>query len=384
MKKLAFNVLTVLFTIVFSISLTASPSVEPKKDYKKTVKKEFTISQDGEVRIENSYGKVSINPTGGNEVVIEVTIKVDKSSESKAEEFFEKVNIEFSNSRAMVSAETQIGNNKDNSWKSWFKPKNWGSNNNNYSIDYEVWMPSTCKLDLTNKYGNISVGDLDNDANVTLKYGDGIMQDIKGNFKLDLGYGDLKIGHTEDMDLNIKYGEFRCKSGHAIDCDSKYSDIYIDKAERLDSESGYDDFFIGAIDVILNDGGYDDFQIEFVDQFEFESKYSDYIIDELGSGGSFDTGYGDLKVKHVLGLSKGLDVDGKYTDVWLGMDQSFNLDLDTKYTDVDVPSGLSSSKNYSRIKDGSEEIIKVSNGKNNNNITAELRYGSFKIKRSRP
>lgn len=385
MRQLAFKILAIVFTTIIATSLTASSLDDTKKDFKKTIKKEFNISKDGSVSIDNRYGEVNIIPDNGSEVVIEVTITVDKGSEDRAQEFFEKINIEFSNSNSRVSAETQMGNSSNSSsWTKWLNPKNWNSNNSDYSIDYEVRMPSTCKLSLSNKYGNISVGDLDNDAHITLKYGDGVMQDIKGDLTVDLGYGDLKIGEANDIDLDIKYGKFRCKSGQVIESDSKYSDIYIDNAKSLNADSGYDDYFIGDIDVITNDGGYDDFQIDYCDRFEFDSKYSDYTIRELGSGGSFDGDYGDIKVKQVLDLTSGFEVEGKYTDVWLGMDLPFNIDLDTKYTDVDLPSRINSSSNYSRVKDGNETKILAKSSSNSNNIIVDMKYGSFKIKGGRP
>jgi len=144
------------------------------------------------------------------------------------------------------------------------------------------------------------------------------------------------------------------------------------------TDTGYDDYFLGEIEVLINEGHYDDFEIEYVDQIDFDSRYSDYVIEELGSGGVFDSGYGDLKVRNVRGLSRGLEVDGSYADVSLGMRIPFNIDLESKYTDVDLPSKM----NYSnRNRDGSEHDLKAKSGNtSSNNINVEMRYGSFKIR----
>lgn len=379
MRKSVFNMLAIMVAIIIHSSVVGAST--SRKDFVKIIKEEFTISNEGQVNINNRYGKIKVNPTGGNEVVIEVTIKVDKRNEDKAEDFFDKVNIEFEDSRSEVSASTQIGNTKSNSsWTSWLNPKNWNSNDS-YSINYEVWMPSNCKLSLVNKYGDIAVGDLENDVKIELKYGDGQLEDIEGDLEVNLAYGDLKVGEVQNLEIEIKYGEFRCKGSEDAKCDTKYSDIYIDKAKRVITDTGYDDYFLGTIETLVNEGGYDDFQIDYVDDFDFDSKYSDYIIKELGSGGVFDSGYGELKIRKVNSLSKGLEIDCSYADVWLGMDIPFNIDLDSKYTDVDIPKEAAFNDRYTRIKDGSEEKIQAkSSTATSNNIEADMRYGSFKIK----
>ena len=102
------------------------------------------------------------------------------------------------------------------------------------------------------------------------------------------------------------------------------------------------------------------------------------MIQELGSGGVFESGYGDLKVRKVTDLSKGLDIEGSYSDVSLGISVPFNIDLESKYTDVDLPSSLDYSK---RIRDGNEEdVVAKSGNSTSNNITAEMRYGSLRIR----
>ena len=362
MRKLVFNVIAILCAVVISTSLSGMSTYT--KDFKKVIREEFTISKDGEVNIANTYGTVKINTTGGDEVVIEVTIKVDKRSEDDAEEFFEKVNIEFDNSRSEVSAMTKIGNQKKSSWTKWLNPGNW-NNNSSYSVNYEVWMPSTCSLDLTNKYGDIAVSDIDNNVKLTLRYGDGVLENIAGDLELDLAYGDLRIGNVNDLEMDIAYGEFKCKSSRDVSCDSKYSDIYIDKARRLEADTGYDDYFIGVIETsFVNDGHYDDFEIDYVDEFEIDAGYSDFVIDELGSGGVFDAGYGDLVVKKVQSLAKGLEVDGRYSDVSLRMSIPFSIELESKYTDVDMPSKM----NYSyKDKEGSKEDFKGTYGNSSGN-----------------
>lgn len=376
MRKLAFNLIAFICICAMHNSVSGFPNYA--KDYEKVIKEEFTISESGKVSIENSFGNVNINTTGGDKVVIEVTIVVDAKNEDKAEEFFDKINIDFNNSRSAVSAFTEIGKRNGSSWTKWLNPNNWNGSNDDFNISYEVWMPSTCKLDLKNKFGNITVADLDNDINIELKHGDGELEDIDGNLYLDLGFGEFEMGSVIDAELDIKHSEFKCESSRDIECDSKHSELYIDKARRLVSDSGHDDYYLGEIGALVNEGGHDDFEIKYLGEIDIDAGHSDFVIGELQSGGVFHVNHGDLRVKNVSGLSEGLDIDGSHTDVSLRMNIPFNIEAETNHTDVDMPSNMTYT---TRIKDGSEEDFNGKSGNSTgNNITADLAHGSLEIR----
>jgi len=376
MRKLVFNIIAILCIGLFYTPVSGLSTYS--KDHEKVIREEFTIAEGGEISIKNSFGNVFINTTGGNEVVIEVTIKVDSKSSEKAEEFFDRINIDFNNTRSTVSAITEIGSQNRSSWTRWLNPNNWNSNNNDFNISYEVWMPSTCKLDLKNKHGNIAVADMDNDIILELKHGNGSIEDVKGNLKLDLGFGEFKMVSVIDAELDIKHSEFKCKSSRDIQCDTKHSDIYIDKVRNLVADTGHDDFFLGDVSTLINEGGHADFEVESLGEFDFDAGHSGLVIGELQFGGIFHGDHSDLSVKKVNGLSKGLDVEGSHTDVSLRIGIPFNIDLKSNYTDIDMPSKMTYT---TRIKDGNEEDFQGKSGNtSSNNIKVDMKHGSFEIR----
>ena len=158
------------------------PPQQEAQEFTKTIKKEFPISQTGTVDLTNKYGKVEVHTWDRNRVKIDVSIVVDARSESAAQEVFDRIQIDFSNDDAFVKAETSI-----ESSNSWWKGS-W-NNKSEFQVNYEVYMPSTCDLNLDNQYGNSNVEAISGSADVKVKYGDFQLEGVGGDLKVYLGYG---------------------------------------------------------------------------------------------------------------------------------------------------------------------------------------------------
>ena len=171
--KMKCNTLTILVFLLAGTMLIAAPT---KSEFERTIQKDFQIDSDGLVDLSNKYGKVTIETVSGNTVNIEVVIKVDANSQSKADEIFDRIDIDFTNNGSLVKAETTIASQKSK-WFSW-----WGdSKSNSLEINYTVKMPKSCRLSLMNKYGDNFVDHLDGKANISVKYGNLQLAGISGD-----------------------------------------------------------------------------------------------------------------------------------------------------------------------------------------------------------
>ena len=129
MKTLKFRVLSVVLSLVAGAVFAA-----PAQDFEKKIVDQFAIASDGEVEIINRYGKVELETWDENEVKIEVTIIVEAKSQGKADEVFERIKVNFSNTSSLVRASTDIASGSK--WDKWF-----GSSSNKFEINYHVWVP---------------------------------------------------------------------------------------------------------------------------------------------------------------------------------------------------------------------------------------------------
>lgn len=391
MKNLAFN-LWVLGVAVFGHNLSLS-SIFGSQEFKKEINKEFTISSDGEVTIDNQFGMVNVTATDGDQVEIDVTIVVDTKNEEKAEDLFERIDIDFHNTSREVTATTDISSEKSSGFWRWLSSDNW--NNDEFSINYDVKLPSTVTLNVENRHGDINIGNMSSEVYIDLAHGDGIIRNVDGKLDVKLAHGELRVGTAQELKMNVQHSEFRCEGANKIDAKTRHSDIEIDQADVLEVDSGHDDYVIGTVNKFYNKGAHDDFDINSVETFIIDSDFTDYEIDKVQHGGEMESQHGSLKIRELVDIQEGLDLDGAHADFRISTGAGFQLDLESSHADIRLPREMKitakrNDETYSSISDyeddqnsNSIDIIATSSGGSSGRVIANLRHGSLTIRGNR-
>jgi len=139
----------------------ASSSLIAKEFYQE-VKNSSAIALDGNVVLSNTRGKIEVRTWDKNEVSIDVLITVNARNQSDANDVFERIKVLFNTYDNTVSARTQI--TEIPRW-------NWNYVRSVYTVDYVVYMPKSCHLNLFNKFGDALVEELSGTATLTVKHG---------------------------------------------------------------------------------------------------------------------------------------------------------------------------------------------------------------------
>ncbi|MFT7066833.1 MAG: hypothetical protein ACJAUO_002420, partial [Sediminicola sp.] len=184
MKKFIPIASIILFFALPVLSHAFDGKLKGKYTKEKTIKKEFEVSSNALMSIDNSYGNLNITSWNENRIVIEVRIKTNGNNEEKVQKKLNEISVDFEAGREMVSAKT-IFNQNNNNWN-W----NWGGSNNvNMQIDYFIKVPVKNKIHLNNDYGSI------------------ILDRIDGHAKINCDYGRLEIGELRgrNNELNFDY-----------------------------------------------------------------------------------------------------------------------------------------------------------------------------------
>ena len=317
------------YLIILGMLCSVSLFARSEKEFIRSIEKEFDLLSDGSVEISNRYGNVDIETWTENKVKIVVTIKVDTKNEDRAEDLFDKIDINFSNTSASVKAVTEIETIKSKWFKLWDDDKD-------LQINYAVQMPASAELTLANKYGDIYVAELGGRADVTLKYGNLRMDGAGGNVNLTMGYSKGSLTHMKDGDLNLSYSTLRLGTGEDLRVSSKYATLEVESAGDIRSESRYDHYRIDAVNNFRNFGKYDDIIIGEAGSVEIETKYSDVNVDDLSNSAEFDGKYGGLKISNVRNGFSNIDVVGNYTGIKINIDDSasYSLDAYAKYAGI--------------------------------------------------
>lgn len=370
MKKLVYNL-----TAGLLLALLLPAGYALAAEYTKTIKKEFDIARDGTTSITNKYGKVEVKTWDRNRVKIDVTIVVKASSESNAQEVFDRISVDFSNGSTYVKAVTEIEPQRKSIW-------NWGgSSKSDYRINYEVYLPEENSLELDHKYGDAYVAALRGEGDIRIKYGNLRADGFDRDASIYLGYGSGTIERVSDMKAEVSYGKIFCKEARDVSLMTKYSKINIEEAGEVRSESKYDGYELGAIRSLVNEGKYDNIRIEKVDEVEIEARYTDLRLGELTRRLDLEMQYGGASIEELSRNFEEVSIEGSYTSFKIGVEGggAFRMDAETNYAGIGYPSDMTVTYEYEK---GSDHAVRGYVGSENAsaNIRARLNYGGLKVR----
>ncbi len=179
--KTTFKITAILILVIVVGSGRTVLAEEKTKKYHES----WSASSVETLDISNKFGEVKFKNEGGTEITIDVLVTVEASSESKANELLNMIDVEFSKSGNTVKAVTSIENN--------FKSQR------QFSINYEINVPSDKNLIVSNKYGNTIVNKLNANGDFDIQYGNITANELtapangKMNIMLAYGKGNIEL-----------------------------------------------------------------------------------------------------------------------------------------------------------------------------------------------
>jgi len=347
-------------------------TVQVVQEFTKTIKKEFPITATGTVDLSNKYGKVDVHSWERNRVKIDVTIVVDARSESSAQEVFDRIQIDFNNDDDFVQAETSIETNK-----SWWG----GSSKSQFQINYQVYMPESCNLNLSNRYGDSNVEPIAGKADIAVKYGNFQLDGVGGDLKVYLGYGNGTVTKARNVAAEVSYSKINLNEVQDVNFETKYSKVSVDKGASIKADSRYDQFNLADVDRFNCESRYGNVEIGEAETIIAVSRYTDYKVDHLADSGDFDLEYGGLR---VADLAKGFStvvLNGRYSDfkIYVEPGASYTLDGATNYAGIAYPTEMNVT--FEKDKGTSHEVKgHVGTSGARSTIKANLSYGGLKVR----
>ncbi len=329
----------------------------------KTYQKEFALTENSNIYLENRFGQMNIENWDKNSISITIEIKVDYPEGDKATRLLKGINIEFTQTGNDISAITKI---EEDFMKTW--GRHFDSDSKDFSIDWEVKMPKQASITLVNKYGDIFVNELTGKCNIDLRYGNlkanRIFRDKSEPLStLNISYGNASIDEVNWYKAEIKYAKLNITKAKAIVILSRGSKIAIDQVNSIVTESRYDTYSIGVISNFVGEGDYTTFR-----------------IDELTKKFDLTVKYGDVKVDKIPAGFESIKFNGGYSGIYLGIDPSasYYLTGDSSYGDIK----FSSENRINRIENPTHTEVEglIGNDENTKSkVNVTIRYGSAKL-----
>jgi len=181
-------------------------------DKKKTISKSYTVTSTDKLSIENSFGNVVINTWDKNEIKVDIEISVKASSDQKAQEMLDEIEVTDTRNGNTISFKTDVGdinerghNKKHN--RNEDHPNREGDNDGErkFYIDYKVYMPAVNPLEIENSFGKINVPDFKGQVSLTSKFGGLTTGKLDNVDDIDVEFGKADIGPIHNGEVTFKF-----------------------------------------------------------------------------------------------------------------------------------------------------------------------------------
>ena len=300
--------ITALLILVIALSAGKTVlAVEKTKEYHE----KWPASGVENLDISNRFGEVKFTNEGGTEITIDVLVTVEASSESKANDLLDMIEVKFGKSGSTVKAETTIENN--------FKSQK------KFSIDYVINVPSDKNLIVSNKYGNTIVNKLNANGDFKIQYGNltanELMAPATGKMNILLAYGNANIETTGNATIDVQYSKMSLGTINDLQLNSKYSTVEFDKGRMIQIDSKYDKFNFGRVKSVTA-----------------TTKYTNFKIEYLAANLKIETGYGGIKVTEIAPDFESISITNSYGQIALGLNNaSYSVDAKCDYCGISYP-----------------------------------------------
>lgn len=345
--KQKINLLLTALAFMLFVAGTAAQAEEKTKNYNE----QWPVNEVQTLHVNNRFGNVNITHKGGKFVTIDVTVTVEASSERRALDLLDLIDVRFTKTGNTVTATTSMGRNFNSRHR--------------FSIDYEINIPPDRNLKVENKYGNTFINELSANGSIDIQYGNLTVNDLntaKGNsVDLRLAYSKSDIYNAQDLSVTVQYSKMNIATMNNLQLDSKYNVINIDRAGSISADSRYDTFNFSRILSL-----------------DADTKYTNISIDELQEALNLEAGYGGVNIREVNSNFESIRVSSNYGQIVLGLGGAdYALDANCEYCGVSFPDGRFSGD---RISENNKRTIrgKVGNG-TGGSVVITSRYGEIKL-----
>lgn len=344
-----------IYKLLFFVALLPKVGFasDEKHDYnkEKNISKTYSVNDDAQVKITNSYGNINVYLWDENKISIQVNIKVSGNNEKKINERINTIDVDFATTMNKVSAETI------------FTTKEWKSSNISYEINYVVKIPKNGSIDLNNKYGNISVDKLNGSSNIECKYGSLILGQFNNK------NNNITIAYAPNSSIN---------SIDKVNLQSQYSEIDFQKVNHINIDGNYNTFNFQGIGVLNLSSNYTKINAKSIQKVAVDGNYLTLKLGEIGSSLIVNSNYSDIQLS-ASNKTDVITINGNYSNskITCSSDFAFDVNVNLKYGSFTDNVGLKYTEKSEKNTSKTYVAYHNSQGKSKINITTN--YGSVQL-----
>jgi len=315
MKKMIHTLCRSTRQLLFLALLAGTTVSAQDHKSKMNLSREFPVTRETTLEIENKYGKIQVDSWDQDLVMIDVEIQVSESSASKLNKLKEDISIDFTGTKSYIIVKSKFkseGGRISSELRS-LGPVLSGSNKH-VEINYTVKVPSYLEVVLRNKFGDIFFDDHSGDVDIVLSNGSLKANRLDGNANIVLNFGSGMIESLGSTTLKMSYSDLSLNNAGQLDITSKSSKLEADSINVLKINSRRDKLYFKQVEYLYG-----------------ESNFTEVLIYDFVREADLDLKYGKLTIQHVLPAFSKIDLKSEYTDISLMFDKTCSYTYDILY-----------------------------------------------------
>jgi hypothetical protein len=330
------------------------------------------------VKVFNLYGSVDVKPSDTDTIVLDVEKTVRAANKDEADRESQNFTFSITNEGGVY----RIASNRDENVIDGSGVRI-GNLRERYKSNLTIRVPKKTSLDLSNKYGTVSVSGLEGNQSISNKYGPTSARDVSGPVSLNTGYGSVVIENVSDaVKVTNRYASTTVRNiGGNVDLDNQFGSVDVqDVKGNASVQNRYSVVNAQRITGSLTVGGRND----------------SVDVDDVGGAVEVDTSYKNINVRNAKGTLKlsnrhgGIDVEfeqlpnheirlnGEYSDLTLELPSgsAFSLDGQTRYGDI-----YSEFDSIAVNSSGRDATARGQQGSGGPRIIVETQHGRIRIEK---
>lgn len=292
MKQKRYKILSLLGLFLFAQLVIAGQHEENRL---KTVS--YAVNEQTSIELNNQYGEVQIIAWDKDSIKVEANTIVTSDKIVELAKLLSMVEVVSRGTEASVVVSTEWSSGNGFLRKSTMDFKNIINSDKKLTVNYKVYLPSKCRLNISNRFGDIYLPDYEGPLRINLSHGDLRARDIRDARKIEVRYGKVLIKSVKSGLLKIDFGSLILDKAENVTLESKSSDIEITEVDRLAIRSKNDELRVDQVKALRG-----------------ESTLSHLRIKNVIEAVDLTTSYGDVSLKYIKKDFKSIRLNGNSTD----------------------------------------------------------------------
>lgn len=266
-----------------AIAIFVSHSITAQVKVSKTIAETYSMTNAGELHLENKYGNINLFGWDKDEVSVVIAIVVNHKKKDNAEDLLNRIRPVLKDGNDYVSINYEITEKSSRFFANLFDKANpFDFDRSNVQIDYTIYLPKQAEIDVTNTFGDVLIEDWIGKLEANVAHGDVWISEDLAKADIEVGYGKLRTKSINYGSIGLKNGELDMETSKNLRLNSSGSDINIDKVTSLEIYSTKDDIEIEAIGSIYGNLKFTNLILNRLDKdIDLSMKIADFRVSQI-------------------------------------------------------------------------------------------------------